>query len=79
MRRMNGTVLHGQSPGMLGNRHASFVVDQDLLPANVKVEAIQPNSDLTELRLTARLDLLKQVDQQLRLIDQSAEVRTFDE
>lgn len=79
MRRMNGTVLHGQSPGMLGNRHASFVVDQDLLPGNVKVDAIAPNSDLTELRLTARLDLLKQVDRQLRLIDQSAEVRTFDE
>ena len=79
MRRMNGTVLHGQLPGMLGNRHASFVVDQDLLPAKVKVDAIQPNSDLTELRLTARLDLLKQLDGQMRLIDQSADVRTFDE
>ncbi|HTI52128.1 MAG TPA: DUF1501 domain-containing protein, partial [Planctomycetaceae bacterium] len=69
MRRGNGTVLHGQLPGMLGNRHASFVVDQTLLPANVRIEAVQPNSELTELRLTARLDLLKQVDQQRRLID----------
>ncbi|MBI3861205.1 MAG: DUF1501 domain-containing protein [Planctomycetia bacterium] len=79
MRRMNGTVLHGQSPGLLGNRHASFVVDQELLPADVRIEAVQPIADLTELRLTARLDLLKQVDRQQRLIDQSAGVRTFDE
>lgn len=79
MRRMNGTVLHGQSPGMLGNRHTSFVVDQDLLPVNVRIEAVQPSPDLTELRLTARLDLLKEVDRQRRLIDQSAQARTFDE
>lgn len=79
MRRANGTVLHGQLPGLLGNRHASFVVDQNLLPANVRIEAVQPNSELTELRLTARLDLLKQVDRQRRLIDESADVRTFGE
>jgi hypothetical protein len=79
MRRANGTVLHGQLPGMLGNRHASFVVDQNLLPANVRIETVQPNAELTELRLTARLDLLKAVDRQRQLIDQSAQARTFDE
>ena len=79
MRRGNGTVLHGQLPGLLGNRHASFVVDQNLLPRNVKIDALQPNYDLTELRLSARLDLLKEVDQQRQLIEQSADVRTFDE
>lgn len=79
MRRMNGTVLHGQSPGLLGQRHASFAVDQELLPENVRIEAVQPNPDLTELRLTARRDLLRQVDQQRRLMDQSAQVRSFGE
>lgn len=79
MRRMNGTVLHGQSPGLLGERHASFVVDQDLLPDKVRIDAVQPNSELTELRLMARRDLLQQVDQQRRLIERSAQVRTFDD
>lgn len=79
MRRMNGTVLHGQSPGLLGERHASFVVDQELLPADVRIDAVQPNRDLTEVRLAARVDLLKQVDQHRRLIDQSPQVRDFDD
>src|SRR5262249_34578000 len=37
MRRNNGTVLHGQSPGFLGGKHAPLVVNQDLLPAAVPV------------------------------------------
>jgi uncharacterized protein (DUF1501 family) len=78
MRRNNGTVLHGQTPGFLGARHGSFVVDQDLLAANVKVEAVEPNDGLTALRLTSRRDLLEQFDQQRKLLDSSAEVRDFD-
>lgn len=79
MRRANGTVLHGQSPGFLGDRHASFVIDQELLPANVRIQAVQSNSELTEFRLTSRLDLLKEVDQQRRMIDQAVAVRNFDD
>src|SRR5882724_5201350 len=40
MRRNNGTILHGQSPGFLGASHSPFVIDQDLRPAGVKVEAV---------------------------------------
>src|SRR5207253_9144326 len=40
MRRANGTVLHGQSPGFLGGKHAPLVIDQDLRPADVRVEAV---------------------------------------
>src|SRR5262245_57758829 len=54
MRRANGTVIHGQTPGLLGERHASFVVDQPLLAPDVKIQAIAPNSDLTAIRLAAR-------------------------
>ena len=79
MRRGNGTVLHGQSPGFLGDRHASFVIDQNLLPPDVRIDAVQPNSDLTSLRLTARFDLLKEFDEQRRMIDRAAQVRQFDD
>ena len=78
MRRSNGTVLHGQVPGFLGAKHASFAVDQPLLDEGVQVQAVRPNNDLTSLRLTARRSLLRQVDQQRRLIDSSAEARDLD-
>src|SRR5437667_391512 len=39
MRRNNGTVLHGQIPGFLGVRNSPFAVDQDLLPAEVCIDA----------------------------------------
>lgn len=79
MRRNNGTVLHGQLPGLLGDKYASFVVDQSLLAKDVRIDAIQPNDDLTSLRLAARRDLLREFDDKRRLLDQSAQVRTVDE
>lgn len=75
MRRNNGTVLHGQDPGLLGAKHSSFVVDQELLPADVQIEAVEPNVDVTALRLSARRDLLTQFDEQRGLIDQSSVAR----
>src|SRR5581483_4693125 len=42
MRRNNGTVIHGQSPGFLGARHGPLMVDQDLRPSQVRVEAVSP-------------------------------------
>ncbi len=72
MRRNNGTVLHGQTPGFLGARHASFVVDQPLLANDVRVEAIQPADELSSIRLQGRRDLLRQFDDQRRLIDGAA-------
>ena len=78
MRRNNGTVIHGQTPGLLGERHASFVIDQSLLPSDVKVEAVARNDDLTSLRLSARHDLLRQFDGERRRLDDSAATRNFD-
>jgi hypothetical protein len=78
MRRNNGTVIHGQTPGLLGEQHASFVIDQSLLAPDVKVEAVARNDDLTSLRLTARHDLLRQFDGERRRLDESAATRNLD-
>lgn len=78
MRRNNGTVLHGQIPGFLGAKHASFTVDQELLPKDVRIEAVEPNADVTALRLTSRRDLLTQFDEHRRVMDQSAAARNLD-
>ncbi len=78
MSRNNGTHIHGQYPGFLGAGHSSFNVDQKLLPADVKIQAVQPNPDLSSLRISARRNLLKQVDEQLRLIEQSGQARNLD-
>jgi uncharacterized protein (DUF1501 family) len=69
MRRSNGTVLHGQSPGLLGPRHAPLPIDQDLLPADVRVRAASPSPELTVGRLTGRRDLLSRLDAQRRRLD----------
>jgi hypothetical protein len=78
MRRANGTVIHGQTPGFLGDRHASFVIDQALLPADVRIDAVAPNSDLTALRLSARRDLLTQFDVERRRLDETPATRNLD-
>ncbi len=78
MRRNNGTVLHGQLPGFLGLRYSPFAVDQDLLPADVRIAATASNPDVPILRLTDRGRLLDQVEQQRRQLDRAAELTTFD-
>ncbi|MFQ5732056.1 MAG: DUF1501 domain-containing protein, partial [Planctomycetaceae bacterium] len=79
MRRNNGTVLHGQLPGFLGAKHAHFAVDQKLTGRNVRVEAVQPAAELTPVRLTARRNLLRQIDAQRGLIDHSASAGRLDQ
>src|SRR5438046_7884143 len=54
MRRNNGTVLHGQLPAFLGTRHNPLVVDQDLLPDDVRVEAVSPRAEVPVVRLEGR-------------------------
>jgi hypothetical protein len=78
MRRFNGTILHGQSPGFLGPRHAPLAIDQDLRPSEVRVDAVSPSADVPLLRLHDRGRLLEQVDAQRRHLDRAAEVRDFD-
>ncbi len=78
MRRNNGTVLHGQVPGFLGSKHSPLVVDQDLTPDGVRVEAVAPGPDVTSLRLTGRRNILDQIDSQRRRLERTADVKTFD-
>jgi hypothetical protein len=78
MRRANGTVLHGQSPGFLGGRYGPLVIDQDLRPARVRIDAVASNAEVPQLRLTGRQHVLDQIDHQRRALDRTAEVQTFD-
>src|SRR5262249_34934902 len=78
MRRHNGTVLHDQIPGFLGTRYSPLAIDQDLLPTAVRVDAVSASSDVPLLRLDSRGRLLEQVDAQRRLMEQAAEVRSYD-
>jgi uncharacterized protein (DUF1501 family) len=78
MRRANGTVLHGQSPGFLGSKHSPLVIDQDLLAENVRIGAVAPDPELSAERISDRRDLLKDLDGQRRLLDETAEAQTLD-
>src|SRR5207249_3467572 len=66
------------SPGFLGSKHSPLVVNQDLLPADVRVEAATPDADTPLLRLSARRDLLRHLDDQRRALDRTAEGRGLD-
>lgn len=76
MRRNNGTVLHGQLPGFLGSRFGPLVVDQDLLPGDVRVEALAAGPEAK--RLADRGNLLARLDAERRVLDRVAEVRDLD-
>jgi hypothetical protein len=78
MRRSNGTTLHGQVPGLLGRHHASFVVDQDLLPADVRIKALEPLEGLNGLRLSDRANLRTEFNQLSNHLDTLAEQRALD-
>jgi hypothetical protein len=78
MRRNNGTVLHGQLPGFLGSRYSPLTVAQDLLARNVRIGAVSLDPELSVSRLSARQGLLKQIDSQRRLMDQSAAAQSLD-
>lgn len=78
MRRDNGTILHGQAPGFLGSKHAPLVIDQNLLPADVRIEAVSADPELSPNRLSGRRDLLKHLDGQRRLLNQAAETQSLD-
>ncbi len=78
MRRSNGTVLHGQLPGFLGNTHASFNIDQPLLGEDVKIQAIEPAAGLTALRMTRRKGLRDELETFRRVIDATSKTTAFD-
>lgn len=70
MHRANGTVLHGQLPGFLGEMHNPLVVDQDLASGAVRIEAVEPRISIQ--RLCDRRKLLNDVDSQRWRIDAAA-------
>lgn len=78
MRRNNGTVLHGQLPGFLGSKHGPLLIDQDLTPDTVHVEAVAPDPNVPDRRLTDRRSLLEALDDQRRAFDHAAAVRDLD-
>jgi Protein of unknown function (DUF1501) len=78
MTRFNGTVLHGQSAGFLGVAHGPLVIDQDLTPDGVVVEAVAPDRAVSPARQGSRRTLLERLDDQRRVLDAAAAVRTFD-
>lgn len=78
MRRANGTVLHGQAPGFLGGRHGPLVIDQDLVPDRVRVDALTLDPGLPVVRLAGRKQLLDVVDHQRRALARSADVDSLD-
>jgi hypothetical protein len=78
MRRNNGTVLHGQLPGFLGNRHAPLVIDQDLLDTQVRVDAVSPSFDVSPIRLHRRGKLLEQLEAQRKQLHAQAEIQALD-
>jgi uncharacterized protein (DUF1501 family) len=77
MRRANGTVLHGQLPGLLGPRHVPLAIDQDLQGRTVRIGAVNPSPELSVSRLRGRQELLARIDAQRRLLDQAAEARSL--
>jgi hypothetical protein len=78
MRRFNGTILHGQSPGFLGSRYAPLVIDQELAASDVRVQAVVTGGDVPPTRLSGRRRLLADLDRQRNALDRYAEIDTFD-
>jgi hypothetical protein len=78
MTRANGTVLHGQSPGFLGSSHGPLVIDQDLVPDRVVVQAVAPDRTVSPARQGARRTLFERFDEQRRALERPEVVRTFD-
>ncbi len=71
MTRNNGTVLHGQSPGFLGRKHSPFIVDQDLLAPEVRINAVTPRIGVS--RMTHRRRLLAEIEAQQKVFDRAGE------
>jgi hypothetical protein len=78
MTRTNLTVLHGQSPGFLGATHGPLLIDQDLTPDDVRVQAVAADRAVPASRLGGRRTLLEALDDQRRALERAEAVRTLD-
>ena len=79
MRRSNGTTLHGQTPGILGKKHASFVVDQSLLARDAIIRVLQPRAGLDQGRIGDRAALRTALNQSLQASQQVPAQRDLDD
>jgi hypothetical protein len=77
MTRNNGTVLHGQTPGFFGATHGPLLIDQDLTPDQVVVEAVAPDRGVSATRLDGRRTLLQRLEDQRRALDRETAIRTL--
>jgi uncharacterized protein (DUF1501 family) len=79
MRRSNGTVLHGQLPGLLGAKHGSLAIDQSLLGKDVRIESLRPSGELSTIRLQARRRLQQQFNTEADRLASLAEARDLNQ
>lgn len=70
MTRSNGTVLHGQSPGFLGDGQSPLVVDEDFTAERIPLDAVSPRIAVSRMR--SRRDLLRDFDAQRMRLEQQA-------
>ena len=71
-------MLHGQSPGFLGGKHAPLVIDQDLRPPTCASRRSRPTPTRRCRAWTPGAASCDDIDGQRRLLDRAAEVQTFD-
>lgn len=78
MRRDNGTIIHGQTPGFLGSKYGPLVIDQDLLAPSVKLRAVSVDPELSVIRIANRRNLLAQIDSQRPAWEHAAQLQNYD-
>lgn len=75
----DGSITPGQHASFLGKKHDPFFFREDPNQANFRLPELSLPRDLQLERMQRRRELQRLVDQQARLLDQSAEVRGFDD
>lgn len=75
----DGSITPGQRASFLGKKHDPFFFREDPNQANFRLPELSLPRDLQLERMQRRRELQRLVDQQARLLDQSAEVRGFDD
>lgn len=75
----DGSITPGQHASFLGKKHDPFFFRQDPNQADFRLPELSLPGDLRLERMQRRRELQRLVDQQARLLDQSAAVRGFDD
>jgi len=75
----DGSVTPGQHASFLGKRHDPFFFADDPNAANFRLPELTLPSDLHLDRIARRRELQRLIDQQVNVLDRSAEARGFDD